>query len=276
MNSMRIVVTGAASGIGRATTARLTKDALARGQQPSLVLADIARPQLEQVATEIQSLGGKVEIIAGDLAIPQFSIDIIHLAQQALGGLDALISNAGINLYADLLQTTLEDYDRTFAVNTRPTWLMAKAAYPMLKAAKGCIVATCSIAAYEPAPLLGAYSASKAALLMLIRQMANSWGGDGIRCNSVSPGSTATSIGREPGSGPADPNRIGPNPMRMVATPEDQAAAIAFLVGPDARFINGADLVVDGGARTQLMSASGMAKPSWRGKPRKHRSGEAS
>jgi len=258
---MKMVITGAASGIGRATAVRLTTDALARGRQPRLVLADIARPQLEQVAADVQGLGGNVEIVVGDLAIPEFSIDIIQVAQQAFGGLDALISNAGINLYGDLLNTTLEDYDRTFAVNTRPTWLLAKSAYPMLKASRGSIVATCSIAAYEPAPLLGAYSASKAALLMLVRQMANTWGGDGIRSNCVSPGSTATSIGREPGSGPADPNRIGPNPMRMVATPEDQAAAIAFLVGPDARFINGADLVVDGGARTQLMSASGMARP---------------
>jgi NAD(P)-dependent dehydrogenase (short-subunit alcohol dehydrogenase family) len=258
---MRIIITGAASGIGAATAARLTTDAIGRGLLPRLVLADIARPQLEQAAADVRALGARVEIIVGDLSVPQFSSDVVALAKQAFGGLDALISNAGINLYGDLLQTTLEDFDRTFAVNTRPTWLLAKAAHPMLKAAKGCIVATCSIASHEPAPLLGAYSASKAALLMLIRQMAVTWGGDGIRSNCVSPGSTATSIGREPRSGPADPNRGGSNPLRMVATPEDQAGAIAFLVGPDARFINGADLLVDGGASTQLIPASGMAKP---------------
>lgn len=263
---MKIIVTGAASGIGRAVAKRLTTDAIGRGSQPCLVLADIVQPQLEAAAAEVRELGAQVEIMVGDLSRPEVSGQIVGLAEQVFGGLDALISNAGIIQNIGLLEMTLEEYDRAFAINTRPTWLLAKAAYPMLKASRGCIVATTSIAAYEPTPMLGAYSPSKAALLMLIRQMANAWGPDGIRANSVSPGTTATSIGAEPGSPPADPDRVGLNPLRMVASPGDQAAAIAFLTSPDARFVNGADLVVDGGARTQLMTASNMGDPKGRGK----------
>lgn len=260
---MKIVITGAASGIGRATAHALTKDALARGSKPQLLLADIAAPQLEEAAGEIGALGGEAQTFVGNLAEVDTSARIIEAAQKAYGGLDILISNAGIIQIAEMEDLTVEQYDLAFNINTRPTWLLAKAAYPMLKASRGCIVATTSIAAYEPTPRLGMYAPSKAALLMIIRQMANAWGPDGIRSNSVSPGTTATSIGRTPGSH-GDADRPGVNPLGIVARPEDQAAAIAFLASPAARFINGHDLTVDGGARTQLMTISGLATPKGR------------
>jgi NAD(P)-dependent dehydrogenase (short-subunit alcohol dehydrogenase family) len=117
------------------------------------------------------------------------------------------------------------------------------------------------MAAHHPAPGLGAYAASKAALVMLVRQMALNWGPDGIRANTVSPGSTLTPIGgtdvesnvgfTRPGGAP------GRNPLGFFSLPEDQAAMIAFLVGPDARFITGGDFKVDGGLSTQLMANAG-------------------
>ena len=258
---MKIIVTGAASGIGRAAALKLTRDALGRGASPALVLADIAGAQLEAVAGEVAAMGAKVDIHVGDLSQPQIAADIVALAERRMGGLDALISNAGIIQSRDMLQMSVEEFDRMFAINTRPTWLLAKAAYPMLKASKGCIVATCSVAAYEPTPLLGAYAPSKAALLMLVRQLASAWGPVGIRSNSISPGTTQTSIGSDPGSVAYDPQRAGRNPLGTTASPEDQADAIAFLASPAARFISGADIVVDGGARTQLMTVSGLADP---------------
>jgi NAD(P)-dependent dehydrogenase (short-subunit alcohol dehydrogenase family) len=258
---MKIIITGAASGIGRATAQKLAADVLGRGGRPQLLLADIAREPLEQAAERARALGAQVETHVGDLADPSVCLSIVQHAEAAFGGLDILVSNAGILNRASLLDLTLEDYDRTFAVNTRATWLLARAAFPMLRQSKGCIVATCSIAAYEPTPALGAYAPSKAALLMLVRQLANDWGPHGIRCNSVSPGSTVTSIGQAPGTVKPSADRPGANPLGLKAAPEDQAAAIAFLAGPDARFVNGADLVVDGGARTQLMTVSGMARP---------------
>lgn len=256
---MVILLTGAASGIGRATALKM-----ATRQDARLVLGDRAADPLEEVANEVRALGAQVETVVGDLADPALPEQIVDRAKTTFGGLDVLISNAGMIQMVDMLDMTVAEFDLAFAVNTRATWLLAKAAYPLLKDSRGCIVVTCSVAAYEPTPALGAYAPSKAALLMFVRQMANAWGGVGIRCNSVSPGSTATSIGREPGSGANLPRRPGRNPLGVMAEPEDQAAAIAFLTSSEARFINGADLVVDGGARTQLMTASGMADPKSR------------
>jgi NAD(P)-dependent dehydrogenase (short-subunit alcohol dehydrogenase family) len=157
---------------------------------------------------------------------------------------------------------TVADYERTFAINTRATWLLSKAAYPLLKAARGSIVATASSAGYEPTPALGVYSSSKAALLMLIRQIACDLGPVGIRANSVSPGRTRTNISKNAGLGDRTGMvRAANNPLGFIAEPEDQGAVIAFLAGADARFITGADIVVDGGARTQLMLAAGMGDP---------------
>lgn len=262
---LRAVVTGAASGIGRATAMRLNADSLARSAQPArLVIADIAADPLEETRAMLAEAGADVVAEVANLCDPDAPARVIERARNALGGLDALISNAGIIRLAKLLDLSIEEYELTFAINTRATWLLAKAAYPLLKEARGAIVATASMAAHEPTPLLGMYSASKAALVMLVRQMACDWGPDGIRANTISPGSTATNIAGNAGiERPATP-RPANNPLGFISTPEDQAAAIAFLAGPDARFITGADLLVDGGARTQLMTMSGMANPAVR------------
>lgn len=252
---MRIIVTGAASGIGRAAAKMLTTDALERGQKPRLVLADIAADPLADAAREVQALGGEVETIAADLSVPETSAKIVALAEKAFGGLEALISNAGIIQFAEMQDMTLEQWDLAFNINTRPTWLLAKAAYPMLKEARGSIVAVASVAAHTPYPSLGAYSATKAALLMFIRQMAFDWGPVGIRANTISPGSTHSEIGVNAGQARPAADRVGNNPLGRIADPEDQAAVIAFLVSPAARHINGADIAVEGGALTQNVSA---------------------
>jgi NAD(P)-dependent dehydrogenase (short-subunit alcohol dehydrogenase family) len=259
---MRAVITGAASGIGRSVALRLNADSIARDGSPArMVLADWAAKPLEAVAAELRDAGAEVELVVADLSDPEAPARVIEAANK-YDGIDALISNAGIIHRATLLELTLEDYERTFAINTRPTWLLAKAAHPLLKVARGAIVATASIAAYEPTPALGVYSSSKAALLMLIRQIACDWGHDGIRANSVSPGSTNTNISKNAGidTVPAA-NRVANNPLGFIAEPDDQSAVIAFLVSPGARFITGTDIVVDGGARTQLMVVAGMGDP---------------
>jgi NAD(P)-dependent dehydrogenase (short-subunit alcohol dehydrogenase family) len=258
---MRALITGAASGIGRATAERLNADSIAReGKGALLALIDVNADALSTVAQDLRGKGAQVTALVGDLADPDVPARLVTDAVKALGGLDTLISNAGILKPGSLLQLSLEDYDRTFAVNTRATWLLAKAAHPHLKDSSGSIVITASIAAHHPIPTQGAYSPSKAAVLMMARELACEWGPDGIRVNSVSPGSTLTGIA---GAGTIDPKVTQPggtpgrNPLGFISEARDQAAAIAFLSGPDARFITGSDIGVDGGVRTQLMVKSG-------------------
>lgn len=255
---MRVIVTGAGSGIGRAAALRLTQDAKAReGEGASMLLVDIAADRLEAVAAEVRAQGGTAETFVGDLSDPAVPARVIEKAAAALGGLDVLVSNAGMLTTALLADLSLEVYDKMFAVNTRATWLLAKAAYPLLKQSRGCLIATASISATEPTPHLGAYSATKAAVLMLVQQLATEWGPDGIRCNCISPGATVTRMTQTVYGDPAKRDeRSKMIPLRRVGMPEDQAAAIAFLAGPDAAYITGINLTVDGGVVTTLMGAN--------------------
>jgi glucose 1-dehydrogenase len=164
------------------------------------------------------------------------------------GGLEGLVSNAGVNRPGALVDYAVEDWDRMFAVNTRATWLLAKAAHPALKAARGAVVATASMSGSRAHANLGAYGPSKAALINLVQVLAQELGRDGIRVNSVSPGMVRTGMtARVYADAKISAERDALVPLGRVATPEDIADAIAFLLGPDARYVNGHDLIVDGG-----------------------------
>jgi len=262
---MRVVITGAASGIGRATAIRLARDAAGRNaKQAQILLVDVAEEKLGEVAALLRAENARAESVVVDLAEESAAARVVDAAARAFGGLDGLVSNAGIIQRARLLELSVADYERSFAINTRATWLLGKAAHPLLAASKGSLVATASISAHEPTPPLGAYSASKAALVMLVRQMALEWGPDGIRCNTVSPGSTHTAMTEARYSDPVQRAAAAQrNPLHAVGLPENQAAAIAFLLSPDAAYITGVDLLVDGGLATMLMPASGFGDP-WR------------
>lgn len=263
---MRAIVTGAASGIGLATAHKLNSDTLAReGRGARLALADISEDALAETAAALREAGAEVVAIPADLADPAMPARIVSRTVDAFGGIDALVSNAGLLRPGSLLDLSLEDYELTFAVNTRPTWLLIKAARGPLRQSQGAVVVTASIAAHHPIPSQGAYSASKAALLMMVRQLACELGPEGIRINSISPGSTLTGIAKGMAIDPAVTRRGGPardrNPIGFISEPEDQAAAIAFLLSAEARFITGTDLGVDGGVQTQLMVKSGHPLP---------------
>src|SRR3546814_5906517 len=139
-------------------------------------------------SSDLAAAGGEAFALTGDIGDPAVPGRIVAGAVAALGGLDVLVSNAGVNSPGRLADLALEEWDRLFAVNTRPTWLLAKAAYRHLKAARGRIVAVASMSGMQPHTGLGAYSASKAALIVLVKQIAQAWAADGIRANRVSPG----------------------------------------------------------------------------------------
>ena len=252
---MRVLVTGAASGIGRATCLRLARDARPQDRPAGVAAVDIrASPELEKLAGELRGLGVEALALAGDMSDAEAPARVVGAAVEHFGGLDGVVSNAGINRPGRLAEYTVEDWDCVFAVNTRATWLLARAAYPALRASRGALVAVGSMSGSEAHANLGAYGPSKAAVIMLARVLAQEFGPDGIRVNTISPGMVRTGMTAAVYTDERlAAERAALVPLGRVATPEDMADVIAFLLGPDARYITGHDLIVDGGITGNLL-----------------------
>lgn len=250
---MRAIVTGAARGIGRAIAERIARDSRQAGHPIHMILVDQHNSELDEVASSLRVDSAEVQTLAGDMADPNLPEAIARLAT-AWGGLDALASNVGYAQPGDLEAYTLQDWDRMFSVNVRSHWLLAKACFPLLRDAQGKVVFTTSISATNPTTPLGAYSPCKAALLMLMRQLSVEWAPKGIRVNAVSPGMTLT-----PGTSvvyqdlQVKQQREARIPARRIGTPEDIAGAVAYLLGPDADYVHGVELLVDGGLDKTVM-----------------------
>jgi NAD(P)-dependent dehydrogenase (short-subunit alcohol dehydrogenase family) len=246
---MRALVTGAASGIGRATCLRLARDARAQGQKAQIAAVDVGpSPGLDGLLDELGKHGAEPLALHGDMGSADAPARVVAEAVSRFGGLDGLVSNAGINRPGRLVEYAVDDWDRVFAVNTRATWLLAKAAYPALKASRGAIVAVGSMSGSNAHANLGPYGPTKAAVIMLARVLAQELAPDGIRVNTVSPGMVRTGMTeRVYADQTIAAARDALVPLGRVATPEDMADVIAFLLGPDSRYVNGHDLVVDGG-----------------------------
>ncbi len=252
---MRVLVTGAASGIGRATCVRLAQDAKAAGRTARIAAVDVVAPaELGRLAGELGELGAEALALHGDMGTADAPERVVGEVVARFGGLDGLVSNAGINRPGPLVNYAVEDWDRLFAVNTRATWLLAKAAHPALRASRGAIVAVGSMSGTHVHAGLGAYGPSKAAVIMLVRVLAQELGPDGIRVNAISPGMTRTGMSVRVYADPeVARERDALVPLGRVAVPDDMAAVIAFLLSPDARYVNGHDLVVDGGVTGNLL-----------------------
>ncbi len=240
------VVTGAGGGLGRAISTALA----AAGAR--LVLLDRDRGACEETASLI---GGAALCLCCDVMDPEDVAGAADQTAKSYGGADILVNNAGLLRPGPIASLTLEEWNRLLGVNLTGYFLCAKAfGRQMLARRRGAIVHVASIAGRHPQPWSGAYSVSKAGVVMLSRQLAVEWGPSGVRSNVVSPG-----LVRTPMSEPfyripeIAERRAGMVPLGRVADPTDIADVVAYLVSDRARYVNGEDLCVDGGFGRVLM-----------------------
>lgn len=241
---MRILLTGASRGIGRAIAERL-----ARPGARLALCASAPSTELDETVAVARKAGAEVHGLSADLSDPASPAALVEQAFGALGGIDAVVSNAGIAKPGLLAETAEDDWNRIFSVNVRSPWLLARAAYKHLTAGRGTFIAVASMSGVEPYPGVGAYSPSKAALIMLVRQLALEWAEDGVRVNAVSPGLFLSAM-TAPIYADAEKRmaREALVPMRRIGDPvHDIAGLVEFLISPDATYITGQNILVDGG-----------------------------
>jgi len=228
-----VVVTGASGGIGRATVARLTDEGA------RVVCADVDLAAAEAA--------GGASAIALDVTDPASCAAAVDVA----GDLDLLVNLAGVGAFAHTADLALEAWNRTLAVNLTGTFLMCQSALGALITDGGAIVNMASLAGLRATPYNAAYCASKGGVVMFTRSLAVELAKTGVRVNCVCPGSVDTDFLRAfeiPDDVDFSLLARAAAPNGRVASPEDIAAAIAYLGSDDAAMVTGTSLVVDGGA----------------------------
>lgn len=250
---MHILVTGATGGIGRGIC-----EVLAMRQIPGLKLT-VASSQhgarFEGLLQALRDLGVTVHGVAGDVTRPDDAQRLVHEAIAQGGDLDALVCVAGASGPARLADLSVAQWDLTFHLNTRSVFLMAQAAYASLQRTRGSITAIASMSGLHPHPGYGAYSPAKAALIMLCRQLAQEWGPEGIRTNSVCPGMIRTPLTEAVYHDPdTKSRREALVPMGRIGQPHDVGEAVHYLISAGAAYVNGQNLVVDGGVADHMLS----------------------
>lgn len=236
---MRVLVTGAARGLGRAFVFALAESGA------SVMAADVDERGLEETAV---TAPGTVGTVVCDVSDPAACEAAVEAAVSGLGGLDGLVNNAGIVTVtrAPTSEISVEEFDRVMAVNVRGTWLMCRAAtLALTEAGGGSIVNLASETAFSGSRGMSHYVASKGAVVSLTRALARELGPAGIRVNAIAPGYTDTEGGRTI----ADPATydVAGTPLGRVAEPEDMIGTLLYLLGPGSAFVSGQVVLVNGG-----------------------------
>jgi len=243
------VVTGAASGIGAAIAETLA----AAGARVALL--DLNAEGVSRLSAQLNAAGATTLGLALDTSDEAAVQAAAQRVQGELGPCQALINNAGLLRAAPLADVSLADWNQVLAVNLTGYLLCARSfAAHMRERGGGSIVNVASISALNPQTNSGAYSASKAGVLLMSRQMAAEWGPQGIRSNAVCPGMIRTALSakfyEEPGF---EQKRAAVTASRRIGEPVDIANVAAFLASDRAAYVNGAEILVDGGMDCMLM-----------------------
>jgi NAD(P)-dependent dehydrogenase (short-subunit alcohol dehydrogenase family) len=238
------IVTGAGSGLGRATAMRLA------GEGAATACLDVALAGVEQTAADIRTAGGTARAYQVDVADPQSVRETVGRAVHDLGRPSVLVNCAGIGKFANAHDMPFADWSRIIAVNLTGTFLMAQAVLPHMLEGGGNIVNIASNAGLMGQPYSAAYCASKGGVVNLTRALAEEYLRRGVRVNCVAPGGMATPLQQAFRQLPegADPTLLAKLRTPLgTATPDEVAALVAFVASDEGRYMTGAIVSIDGG-----------------------------
>jgi 3-oxoacyl-[acyl-carrier protein] reductase len=238
------LVTGASRGLGRASALKL-----AQAGAQVLVHFSSGAEEAERVVAEIRKAGGRADSVGVDLAAAEGPHKLAKRTREIIGDrLDILIANAGVSKAATIEDTTVEDFDRLFAVNVRAPFFLVQQLLPILREGS-CIVLLSSLGARAAVGALSAYSATKGAIDTLVKHFAYVLGARGIRVNAVAPGVVETDMSNFTKTENGRNFALGMQALKRIAQPDDIGDVVAFLASEEARWITGDIIHVDGGSK---------------------------
>jgi NAD(P)-dependent dehydrogenase (short-subunit alcohol dehydrogenase family) len=238
------LVTGASRGIGRASAL-----ALANAGAQVLVHYSSAESEAGAVVAEIRREGGHAEKLNANLALKEGPKQLAEQVRGLVGqNLDILVANAGVSLAATIEDTTIEDFDRLFAVNVRAPYFLVQQLLPVLGKG-GSIIFVSSLAAHAAVNNLSAYAATKGAIDTMVKHFAATLGPKGIRVNAVAPGIVQTDMSNFTKTETGREIAMGIQALKRIAQPDDIGGVVAFLASDAARWVTGDTVRVDGGSK---------------------------
>jgi len=238
------LVTGASRGMGRASAL-----ALARMGAQVLVHYSSGVKEAEAVVAEIRKAGGRADAVAADLSTPDGAHKLAKQIRAVVGDrLDILVANAGISKSATIEETTVEEFDRLFAVNVRAPFFLVQQLLPIMSEGSS-IVFLSSLAAHAVVGTIPAYAATKGAIDTLVKHFASMLGARGIRVNAVAPGVVQTDMSNFTKTDAGRDFALGMQALKRLAQPDDIGGVVAFLASEHARWITGDTIHVDGGSK---------------------------
>ena len=238
------LVTGASRGMGRAA-------ALALAAAGAYVVVHYGRgaDEAQAVVAQIRAAGGRADAVAADLASPDGAHILAAKVRNLVGDrLDIIVANAGISKAAAIENTTVDDFDRLFAVNVRAPYFLVQQLLPALGSGSS-VVFVSSLGAHAVVGALSAYSASKGAVDTLAKQFAAALGPRGIRVNAVAPGVIDTDMSNFAKTEEGRVAVLGMQALKRIGQPDDVGSVVAFLASDAARWITGDTIHVDGGSK---------------------------
>jgi NAD(P)-dependent dehydrogenase (short-subunit alcohol dehydrogenase family) len=238
------LVTGASRGMGRASALRL-----AQAGAQVLVHFSSGAEEAERVVAEIRKGGGRADAVGVDLAAADGPHRLAKRARETIGDrLDILVANAGVSKAATIGDTTVEDFDRLFAVNVRAPFFLVQQLLPILGRGAN-IVFLSSLAARAIVGVMPAYATTKGAIETMTKHFAALLGERGVRINAVAPGVVQTDMSNFTKTDAGRDYTLGMQALKRLAEPDDIAGAVAFLASDQARWITGEIIHVDGGSK---------------------------